>query len=369
MTKRKRAANLDLLRIVSMLLIILLHSIDHSGVLEQAEFSPGPIRFYVWFTYAMTQVCVNLYVMLSGYFLVNASFRIQKLVSLWLESVFYGFGLKLVFMLTGQEPFSAASLLSCFFPITTGRYWFLTIYVGLYLISPFLNHLVRTMDERQHACLNICLFVLFSLWNSIHPAIAGMNSGGGWGLTWFVVLYLLAAWLRLYYRPSNKPMLWIAMYFLIPFCMAVLKCLYRGDIIVSIVLPVVTNWFKYDSAPVYLMSVCLFVAFLNIQIPSSRASRWISATAPLTFGVYLIHAQSEVSPWLWGMLALPDQMSTAAFVPIQLGCVLGIFLTCIAVDFLRYKTLGRLERANALDTLCKKATAWGRKITGQLLEK
>lgn len=228
MTQRKRAANLDLLRIVSMLLIILLHSIDHSGVLEQTEFSPGPIRFYVWFTYAMTQVCVNLYVMLSGYFLVNASFRIQKLVSLWLESVFYGFGLKLVFMLTGQEPFSAASLLSCFFPITTGRYWFLTIYVGLYLISPFLNHLVRTMDERQHACLNICLFVLFSLWSSIHPAIAGMNSGGGWGLTWFVVLYLLAAWLRLYYRPNNKPTLWIAVYFLIPFCMAVLKCLYGG---------------------------------------------------------------------------------------------------------------------------------------------
>lgn len=369
MTQRKRAVNLDLLRIVSMLLIVLLHSIDHSGVLEQAEFSPGPIRFYVWFTYAMTQVCVNLYVMLSGYFLINASFRVQKLVSLWLESVFYGLGLKLVFMLTGQEPFSVASLLSCFFPITTGRYWFLTIYVGLYLISPFLNHLVHTMDKRQHSCLNICLFILFSLWSSIHPAIAGMNSGGGWGLTWFVVLYLLAAWLRLYYRPNNKSTLWIAVYFLIPFCMATVECLSGEGIITSIVRSCVTNWFKYDSAPVYLMSVCLFVAFLNIQIPSSGASRWISATAPLTFGVYLIHAHSEVSPWLWETLSLPDQMHTAAFVPIQLVCVLGIFLACIAVDFLRYKTLGRLERADALDTLCKKATAWGRKITGQLLEK
>ena len=35
--RKPRSANMDLLRIVSMLLIILLHSIDHSGVLEQAE--------------------------------------------------------------------------------------------------------------------------------------------------------------------------------------------------------------------------------------------------------------------------------------------------------------------------------------------
>jgi hypothetical protein len=35
LTKKTREANLDVLRIVSMLLIILLHSIDHSGVLER----------------------------------------------------------------------------------------------------------------------------------------------------------------------------------------------------------------------------------------------------------------------------------------------------------------------------------------------
>ena len=68
LTKKTREANLDVLRIVSMLLIILLHSIDHSGVLEQAESSGKWMYFYVRFTYAMCMVCVNIYVMLSGYF-------------------------------------------------------------------------------------------------------------------------------------------------------------------------------------------------------------------------------------------------------------------------------------------------------------
>lgn len=38
--KKQRNANMDLLRIVSILLIILLHSIDHSGVLEASETAP-----------------------------------------------------------------------------------------------------------------------------------------------------------------------------------------------------------------------------------------------------------------------------------------------------------------------------------------
>jgi len=194
--KKQRAANLDLLRIVSMLLIIFLHSIDHSGVLENAENCGTGMYFYVRFTYAMCMVCVNIYVMLSGYFMVDSRFRLHKLVTLWMEAAFYGFVLKLVFMLTGADAFSVFSLASCFFPILTGRYWFLTIYVGMYLVSPFLNTLIRAMDKRQHGLMNLCLFAIMSLWSSIHPAIAGMNSGGGWGLAWFVVLYLAAAVLR-----------------------------------------------------------------------------------------------------------------------------------------------------------------------------
>lgn len=217
---KARDAHLDLLRIVSMLLIILLHSIDHSGVLEQADSSSGAMYFYVRFLYAAAQVCVNCYVMLSGYYLVESRFRLQKLVALWMEVAFYSFTFKALFMLTGQSALSPVSLLACFFPIVTGRYWFITIYVGMYAIFPFLNRLIHAMKKTEHAALNLCLFVLLSLWVSIHPAIAGMNSGGGWGLTWFVALYLAAAWLRLYYKPSYKAGLWFAVALIIPLIMA-----------------------------------------------------------------------------------------------------------------------------------------------------
>ena len=349
--QKKRDANLDLLRIVSMLLIIFLHSIDHSGVLEQAEGSSSAMYFYVRCTYALCQVCVNCYVMLSGYYLVHSKFRLQKLVALWMETVFYAFILKLLFMVTGQDTVSIISLISCFFPILTGRYWFITIYVGMYLLSPFLNKLIHAMNRKEHALLNICLFVLFSLWSSIHPSIAGMNSGGGWGLAWFVVLYFAAAWFRLYYTPKHKPVILLGIFLLIPLLMAAGQVAAKA-VGIGIVQNIISNWFRYDSAPAYLMTIALFAAFLNIRIKRDCVSKAICSVAPLTLGVYLIHAHAKVSPWLWETLNLPAKMRAGWFSLIQFGCVIAIFAACIAIDSIRQATVGKLENAKQLRQLC-----------------
>lgn len=355
---KKRDANLDLLRIVSMMLIVFLHSIDHSGVLEQAEYSSAAMRFYVQLTFALTKVCVNCYVMLSGYYLVQSRFRLKKLVTLWMEVVFYAVFLKLSFMITGKDGFSILSLASCFAPVLTGRYWFITIYVGLYLVSPFLNLMIRAMNKRQHTALNLCLFGLFSLWSSLHPSIAGMNSGGGWGLAWFVVLYFLAAWLRLYYKPDHKPAKWFVIYLLLPLIMAVAKCLRGGGIIGDVVRVCATNWFKYDSVPVYIMTLSLFAGFLNIRISSDSWAKRISRIAPLTLGVYLIHAHANVDPWLWETMALPEKMDSLLFVPAQIGAVLLIFCACVAIDWLRKMTVGRLEQGTWIDRCCGYTEKW-----------
>lgn len=370
LAKKSREANLDLLRIVSMLLIIFLHSIDHSGVLENAENCGTGIYFWVQLTYALCMVCVNIYVMLSGYFMVNSKFRLHKLLTLWIEAVFYSFVLKLVFMLTGAEAFSLVSLASCFVPILTGRYWFLTIYVGMYLISPFINLLIRALNKKQHTLLNLALFVIMSLWASIHPAIAGMNSGGGWGLAWFVVLYLAAAWLRLYHAPVRKAWLYFLVFLGIASVMAFLRTVLAGGASVplgSTLAAIAQNWYRYDSAPVYIMTVCLFIGFLNIQIHNNWLSKVITAVAPLTLGVYLIHAHANVSPWSWAVLDLPAKMDSALFPLIQFACVIGIFAICIAIDAARKATVGRLAQSRRIAEVCRKVEEMVQKLISERL--
>lgn len=345
--KRERATNLDLLRILSMFLIILLHSIDHSGVLEAADVGGMAMFLYVRFAYQMTQICVNLFVMISGYFLVTQKFRLKKLITLWLEIVLYSFLIKLVFMLAGESAFSMASLVSCLVPVFTGRYWFITIYVGLYILFPFLNLGIRAMNKRQMTVCNIVLFLLFSVWISVYPSFAGMNSGRGWGLPWFIVLYFAGAWFRLYYAPTGAWRFKLALWPLLSAVVLIVLCV--GQRHSGAIRTIALNWFKYDSVPAYAATLCVFAAFLNMEVKDPSSGQWIAKVSASTLGIYLIHAHADLSPWLWETLDLPRHMGSAAFPVIQIGLVAAIFVVCAVIDMARSHTVGRLERSKVID--------------------
>ncbi len=251
-------------------------------------------------------------------------------------------------MLSGTEPISMVSLASCLIPITTGRYWFITIYFGMYLLSPFLNAVIRALGCKKHAMLNGILFILMSAWSSLHPRIAGMNSGEGWGLSWFVVLYLLGAWLRLYYRPNYKilPKLltWLSIPALMTAALFVAKHLGIG-----IAVSIARNWFRYDSIPVYLATLLFFCMFLNFRKPEGGfLAKLISFVSPLTFGVYLIHDHANVSPRLWAHSMLAKHTQELYFPLMQIGIVIGVFCICILIDAGRNLLFRRLERSQWL---------------------
>ncbi len=332
----KRQVNLDLLRCLAMILIVLFHSIIHSGVLEAVRPDHMVTYFYVRFSHALSLICVNLFILISGYFLVKTKFRFQKLIALWGEMVFYSFVLKIIAMKCGRCPFSLISLGSCFFPFFTGRYWFLTIYLGLYLLAPFLNQALTAFDKHNHFRLLLVLFLIFPIWISIHPRFAGMNAGGGWGLTWFIVLYLCAAYLRLHNTsPGNKGIFWLLL------CYMGIACIMAGMLSISekmrfdFATPVFRNWYRYDSLPVLLMSLAVFQAFRKMQFTDGYLAKWISHAAPLTLGVYLIHDHANIKPWLWNVLALPQKLQSPFFPMMQIALVLGIFFACILLDAIR----------------------------------
>lgn len=359
LSMKQRNANMDLLRIVSMLLIIFLHSIDHSGVLEAAV--PGTwMYYYVYFGYYLAQVCVNCFVLLTGYFMIESKFRPSKLISLWMEVVFYSLIIRIMFFITGQKTFSIVSLISCFVPVMTGRYWFITIYFGLYLLSPFLNIAIKAMTKRQFTALNVVLFLLFSVWNSLHPSIAGMNSGGGWGLAWFVVLYCAAAWFRFYRANDNKCKRGgILVFTAIPVCMTLLLGI-ANTLNIGIAQTIIHHWYSYNAVPAYLMSLGLMDFFIHINVKNSLISKAITKIAPLTLGVYLIHAHADLSPWMWETLNMPQFMEHWNFPLVQIGVMVGVFMVCIGLDWIR-KSLFRIIRLSRIN---RTVDAWLANIIG-----
>ena len=110
---------------------------------------------------------------------------------------------------------------------------------------------------------------------------------------------------------------------------------------------VLGNLYRYDSVAAYVFSLCVLAIFINIKINTS-INRVIIFIAPATFGVYLIHAHADFSPWSWEFFNLPQYISNAAFPLIQIGVVIGIFVFCAGVDLTRKYTIGRIENSRII---------------------
>lgn len=81
-TKNSRNTGLDLLRIMAMLMILTLHYLGKGGAL-QVE---GKTSYIVWFLEISCMVAVNVYILISGYFLVDSKFSWKKVFKLCKET-------------------------------------------------------------------------------------------------------------------------------------------------------------------------------------------------------------------------------------------------------------------------------------------
>lgn len=74
---KRRSANIELLRILSMLMVLGLHSLDASGALKYLS---GVNYFAYWGLEAFCIVAVDCFVLISGYFMINSRFKAQNLL-------------------------------------------------------------------------------------------------------------------------------------------------------------------------------------------------------------------------------------------------------------------------------------------------
>ena len=172
-SKPARQAGLDLLRCVSMLMVVVLHYLDKGRLLPSLE-TPGfsAAEVTAWLLECCCIVAVNVYMFLSGYFLCTASFRPSRLIRLVLQVWMYSVCFGLLGALTGimqETELDTHFLLTLFFPISMDHYWFLSAYVFLYVLLPFVGTAVQKMGKKQLQTAALLLLFVFSLEKSVLP--------------------------------------------------------------------------------------------------------------------------------------------------------------------------------------------------------
>ena len=86
---KNRNYGIDLLRIITMFMIVNLHILYHGGILSSEKLYFGSTKFnIVWIIEIVSYVAVNCYALISGFVGVNSKNKYSNIILLWLRVAF-----------------------------------------------------------------------------------------------------------------------------------------------------------------------------------------------------------------------------------------------------------------------------------------
>ena len=340
--KKERNSNIELYRIIVMLLIVIHHYVVNSGLLDEMFKTPlAPESVYLYILGMWGKTGIDCFVLITGYFMCKSSISLRKFVKLLLQIELYNILFGCIFLYTGYISLSVSSLIQIVNPIPSVNTGFTSCFLLFYLFIPFLNILLKNLSKSQHLLLVILCLGIYTILGTIPWIGVTFNY-----VTWFCVLYVVASYIRLYgiWRSEDK-MFWgrASLVLITISVLSVLVMLFRG-----VYSEVALNWgflmlFVSDSNKLlaFLVSISTFMFIKNIHI---RQSKWINTIASCTFGVLLIHANSDaMRQWLWKDTCDNVGFFHSSMIYVHALCVpIIVFIACTIIDFCRQRFLERL---------------------------
>lgn len=272
-----RQSNFELLRILAIILVLVIHAdfwsnSDPTGAESAYTQSSGLGLFARCFFSSLSSVCVNLFVLVSGWFSIRVS--VKGSANLFFTYLYVLVGVIAVGVAIGISPMSLSTIYHC---ASFDVYWFFWSYLLLFALSPVLNTFVQNTTQKTHRNVLICFYLYQTLSAWLVPVGKGFESG--LSFIPFIGLYLLAQYLRKYPETSKNisTTKLILSYLILLFGVTVVKYVNVPFLSSRIV--------SYMCPTTILMGVLLILIFSRIKIQS----RFVNLIASSAFTVYLFH--------------------------------------------------------------------------------
>lgn len=367
--KDERLSNFELMRIISMFMIVVWHVIMHSDLIGR---SSGTLNFVLEFIYDIFSIHVNSFVLLSGYFQYNKKFNWRKLIPLISATWFYKALFAILFFSLGIVWISKVDLIMFLSPLNITAnyktfYWFINAYIILFCLSPFINILIKNLSQKNHRCLIIVLFITLS----VLPYISKQTfiSNDGYSIASFMMLYIIGAYFGKYKISENihfKNYSKEKRQF-------ILFCIFLGIILVQFLTICLKRYFgvfdngffvyikdvagsglaSFSSPIVIVESVVYLLLFETFYFKS----KFINRVASLTFGIYLVHENNFVFDFIYNFLPLGTTGKLSSLnVLIYLFVIgIGIFVVSAIIEFIRqilFKFINKIKSVKKIQNKC-----------------
>lgn len=342
--RSERKTGIELLRVIAMLMIVALHYVNLGGVSTKGL---GFNLYFARFIQAITYSCVDIFVLITGFFWNKNTRPITKAAKLWLQTLFYSVGcLLVVSLLNGFSTTSSIERIAyAFFPFTTHHYWFVAVYALLLFAAPVLNVIVEKFDFVAHTFLIGFIGLSFILPGTVLPARFTFDAADGYGILWFCCLYFIGAYLQKYDPLRKVPK---AVCFIVA---GVMSCLlFLSGVVIQLLhnRGITPDWwglcYGYLSFPVVVSAVFLFEGLKDFDIKNSKLANVVKWVSSRSLGVYLLHANGIVGSFLYQKIFKIENFYDSPYMIFHfLFFVVSVFAAGISVEEVRILLFGKLN--------------------------
>lgn len=332
-----RNLGIDLLRIVSMTMIVLIHVLSHGGILENSTLFSANYNM-AWFLAIAATCAVNCYALISGYVGVDAKFKYSNILYLWLLVMFYSIIIMVGFFIFSPGTIRGKDIFMAMFPVMYRQYWYFSAYFCVFFFIPFLNYLLNTLSLKQLRTLIFTIVILFSIIPTLRQADV-FGTSDGYSPLWLALLYLIGGFSKKNQKQqkSNKLKL-------IKIYLACVLITWGSKLVIEyITMRMMGNTLKkpyltlYTSPTMLLAAYSLLLLFSGLQFEKHKCLKGcVKFLSPLTFSIYIIHENNFVREYIMtGAFSDYANFSPVILPGIIIGTVLLIYILCSLIDWVR----------------------------------
>lgn len=307
-----RLSNFELLRLVSMFMVLIVHSnFQALGTPTSTDLQLTPtISTLRIILQSLTLVCVNIFILISGWFGIRFSYK--GIIQLLFQTFFFLFGIYFICIALNIEELSIKGIGKCLM-LNHGT-WFIKSYLCLYIIAPILNSFINSSSPQKLARIIILFYSFQFIWGWGFNGVSFFEEG--YSTLSFIGLYLLARYIHLY--PPKFTQFPRYSYIIIYTILSLLTAFFLWISILK-ELSFYYKFWSYNSPIIICASLALFLFFSKLKINS----KYINKIAISSLAIYLSHFI------IWNRIIVPQIQSIAKTYDIVICCVLITILLIV----------------------------------------
>ena len=362
----RRNLGIDLTRIVAFCCVPAIHFFINAGIYESTV---DCNRMYMMvFARTFFRICVPLFLMITGYLmsekavaidrkgLLSFYSRLTKVVILYVISE-----IVLLFMLAGYsgEPLTIKDAVFKILSFNVGYEWYVEMYIGLFLMIPFLNLIWSHCAEKNQRLAVVVVFLLITTTYSIvnifslssidfvfHPWKSEEYTKllpAWWNNLYPVSYYFIGAYIKKDVDASKINTLKLAV--LLCICITIFSVfnIWRCYSVPFIWGP----WQEWGSAENVVDSTLVFLLINSINYEKVPAviSRVLGRISGLTFSAFILSKGVDVILYSELNKSVPQVLMRLNYFPVMVGSVITISLLLSAIVQMIYRLITATYRS------------------------